>query len=171
MPQRILYDIGYRFPGTRLTVLENLPPRKRNSYALCLCDCGREIAILIARVKNGNTKSCGCLATEKKREVAREKNITHGLSGHSLYFIWKSIKSRCGNSKDKDYKWYGGRGIRLCNEWQKNFQAFFDASIKAGWREGLQIDRIDNDKGYEPGNIHFVTSKENNRNKRSAAIL
>jgi len=91
----------------------------------------------------------------------------HGLSRHPLYFIWKTIKSRCGNEKDKDYKWYGGRGIRLCDNFCNDFQSFYDYLMACGWREGCQVDRIDNSKGYEVGNIRLVTSKENNRNKRN----
>ena len=165
MSKRILFETGSRFPDSRLTVLENLPVRNRNSWVRCLCDCGREVEVFAARAKSGNTKSCGCLSVERKREIVKARNKTHGLTRHPLYSIWKAIKSRCGNKKDKDYSRYGGRGIFICEEFRNDFMCFFEHVMSSGWREGLQIDRIDNDKGYEPGNLRFVTSKENNRNR------
>lgn len=84
---------------------------------------------------------------------------------NKIYLLWKSIKHRCCNKKDKSYKNYGGRGITICEDWL-NFDNFYNWLISSNYKEGLQIDRINNDKGYSPENCHFVTCSENQRNKR-----
>ena len=95
------------------------------------------------------------------------KNKTTDDNGKSskVYMVWKSIKHRCTNPKNKDYKNYGARGINICESWL-SFDNFYDWIISSNYKEGLQIDRKDNNKGYSPGNCSFVTHKENQLNKR-----
>jgi hypothetical protein len=92
--------------------------------------------------------------------------IKHGCSNHRLFPTWKSIKRRCTSPKHEAYHNYGGRGITMCEEWLNSPKSFIDWCIENGWREGLQIDRIDNNSGYYPENCRFVTPKENLRNTR-----
>jgi hypothetical protein len=84
-----------------------------------------------------------------------------------LYRVWDGIVQRCYNHKAKNYHNYGGRGIKMLEEWRNSFASFEDFCLSNGWVHGLQIDRIDNDGGYFPGNIRFVTRAENLRNKRT----
>src|SRR3990167_9233467 len=104
-------------------------------------------------------KSCGC-----------HKNIKHGGFGTRLYKIWEGMKSRCLNSNRKAYKNYGGRGITICNEWLE-FIPFRDWALSNGYKENLQINRINNDGNYEPSNCDFVPIKENLRNRRNTITL
>ena len=125
-------------------------------YALFLClVCLKEV---IREKENGKRqKSCGCL------------KIKHGGKGTKLYMIWNSMKKRCLNLKSTNYKDYGGRGITICNDWLE-FIPFRDWALNNGYKEGLQINRINNNGNYKPNNCNFVTSKENNRNRRGQKI-
>ena len=90
----------------------------------------------------------------------------HNLSKHPLYRIWGDMKRRCYNKQCKSYKDYGLRGITVCNQWKEDFLKFYNWAIQNGYRKGLQIDRKNNNKGYEPENCRFTTSIENNNNRR-----
>ena len=92
--------------------------------------------------------------------------LTHGKSNTRLYRIYKSMKSRCYNSHNKSYERYGGRGIKICNEWINDFQAFYNWSINNGYKEDLTMDRIDNNKGYSPTNCRWVDRKTQCGNTR-----
>lgn len=128
----------------------------------CRCDCGKTTTSTTTNLRRKHTKSCGCLNTENR--------IRHGKRtrtwSHRLYGIWDNMKSRCGNPNTKYYDRYGGRGITVCGEWVNSFQTFYDWAMVNGYQEGLQIDRIDNDGNYEPGNCRWVTKKTNLNNTR-----
>lgn len=98
-------------------------------------------------------------------------SFKHGLTKTLLYGTWSRLKSRCTNQKHQDYHHYGGRGITICDDWKENFQAFYDWSITNGYRKGLTIDRINNDKGYCPENCRWATVKEQSNNRRSNTCL
>jgi len=89
----------------------------------------------------------------------------HGFSSTKLYKLWKDMRRRCENPKRKRYNRYGGRGIKVCEEWKKDFRPFWEWAMSHGYAEGLQIDRRDNDGDYCPSNCRFVTSLENARNR------
>ena len=141
--------------------------RRRHAYLVCQCECGSVVAVNRCDLVSGHTVSCGCFGRER-RAVAR---ITHGFSSHHLYRIFRGMKDRCCKKEHKAYRNYGGRGIRICNEWLENPGLFIQWGIQNGWERKLQIDRIDNDGDYTPENCRFVTSRINNRNRRSSRMV
>ena len=127
-----------------------------------------EAALTDLRV--GDTKSCGCLDREVKKAARPPLNLTHGCSRHDgtklpEYMIWQAMKDRCLNPRNKFYSYYGGRGIQVCQEWQNSFQVFL-AHIGRRPARGLQLDRIDNSRGYQPGNVRWATKAEQMANRR-----
>lgn len=133
----------------------------------CVCDCGTKCTIRGYSLLRGKTQSCGCLNKEKQKDF--RGHYTHEMSKHPLYKVWKGMKKRCCNKNDKRYHRYGGRGIKICKEWEKpeNFIAW---GLQNGYKKGLSIDRIDNDGNYEPSNCRFITITENRRNSSLAKI-
>ena len=142
----------------RLTVIKYLG----HSKWLCKCDCGNHTIVAASRLKNGTTKSCGCLQLEFVKKGAHR---IHGLSKSKLSYVLGNMIERCYNPKNNRYKHYGARGIRVCDEWLNNHKSFYDWALANGYHEGLSIDRIDNDKDYSPENCRFVdnTVQMNNR--------
>jgi len=145
-----------------LTVIEEDTVRTNRGALkwICLCTCGNTASVIGNHLKNGNTKSCGCL----HKKVSSELNTKHGLVKHPLYTVWANMKSRCSNHKSKHYKNYGGRGITVCGEWADDFMNFYE-DMSVDWKKNLELDRRDNDKGYYKDNCRWITRKQNTRNK------
>lgn len=154
--------IGQKFG--RLTVIEECKERDKHRHILfkCVCDCGNYVNVLGTELRNGRTKSCGCLQKEK----AKEANTKHGKRNTRLYRIYYAMINRCYRINNANYINYGGRGIVVCDEWKHNFEAFYNWAIN-NYKEGLTIDRIDHDGNYEPDNCKWITYKEQNNNKRN----
>lgn len=137
--------------------------------------CGKrrkiEYMMLIASFKEDgrHRKIWECGDCEESNKGYEPK---HGLVKHPLYWVWTGIKRRCYNKSVPAYKWYGAKGVFVYEPWIADFKAFYDWCILNGWRHGLQVDRYPNKLGgYEPGNIRFVTSKQNNRNRVNNRIV
>jgi hypothetical protein len=139
---------------------------------LCRCDCGNTKEVPTYRLKNGHTRSCGCLRKEAIRE-RRGGNWTHGESNSRLYNIWVGMKQRCYNRKAPNYKYYGGKEIKVCSRWKESdgYWAFRRWALNHGYRDSLVIDRIDSKKGYWPRNCQWVTQSENIKKARKEQKL
>lgn len=151
---------GRRFG--RLTALKGTGKRTAGSIIwMCLCACGNFTMVQANNLKNGNTRSCGCL----RQDVAKKIRYKHGDSCRDLisrlYKIWDSMKTRCYSPISKDYKNYGKRGIKVCDEWKNNYRTFKFWAILNGYQDNLTIDRIDNDGNYEPSNCQWLTRSDN----------
>lgn len=134
---------------------------------LCQCDCGNKVEVRAYNLKNGNTLSCGCL---QKENAAKQKR-THGMTGTRLYFTWQHIIGRCKRKSDRAFKWYGGRGITVCEEWLNSFECFHDWAMKNGYADNLTIDRIDVNGNYCPENCRWITIEEQQRNKSNNTFV
>lgn len=153
----------------RLTVLETFLKKrgkKNATYALCECDCGNKKVIELYRVKKGLSKSCGCLS----REITTKRNTKHGMRNHPAYDTYNGMMARCYNTNKKSYHHYGGRGIKVCDEWH-DIHKFLNWCDNNGFGKGNQLDRIDNEKGYSPDNCRFVTPTVNLRNTRRNIMI
>lgn len=132
-------------------------------YGIYKCGmCGTVCKASTEDVKAGKIVSCGCY--HKKR--IKEANTTHGLRYHELYNKWKAMRNRCVSPTDQSYKYYGGRGITVCDEWLKDPETFFEWCYTNGYEKNLSLDRIDNDLGYNPDNCRFTTKSVQSRNTR-----
>ncbi|MBE7128090.1 hypothetical protein [Bacillus mycoides] len=151
-----------------LGMLETSNGRKRR-FVLVKCTlCDKELEMRKDVFKK--SKSCGCI-----RKITGPQNssfkTTHGLTDSPLYSKWSNMKERCYRPENKRYDRYGARGITIYAEWKDNFISFYNWCMDNGYKEGLQLDRIDNDGNYEPGNCRFVTPKQNSRNRSSNIIV
>ena len=135
----------------------------------CRCDCGETVLVSGKNLRDGHTQSCGCLRRETSKETIlriRPRKARKERSPKSrLYRIWEAMRQRCNNPNRDNYCYYGGRGIRVCPEWD-SFRAFEKWSLAHGYQEDLSIDRINNDDGYSPDNCRWVTMKVQAANKR-----
>lgn len=155
----------------RLTVIKRVEDDKhQNARWLCKCDCGNFTEALGISLRNGRTKSCGCLLKEVKRRRKKDKRYIDC----PLYWRFSRIKDRCYNINNPRYKDYGGRGIKICDEWldkEKGFINFYNWAISNGYKEGLTIDRINVNGDYEPNNCRWATMIQQNNNKRNNIIV
>ena len=130
------------------------------------CQCGAQCVKagqdVTKEVKRGGTPNCGCMTGR----LIGSKNITHGMSRHKAYAVYRSMVDRCTLETHRAWANYGGRGIKVCDAWLGSFEAFWQ-DMGGTYKPNLDLDRKDNEAGYSPENCHWVTRRENAMNKRT----
>ena len=133
------------------------------------CSCGNLVvkvgACVTKELRRGGTPNCGCL----RGQLIRARTMTHGMSKHPAYWVWRSMRDRCRLPTHQSWKRYGGRGISVCARWEESFENFWE-DMGAGYRSGLDLDRINNNAGYSKENCRWTSRKENARNTRRSRI-
>ena len=138
---------GRRFG--KLTIIDRAPNKGKKVTWNCRCDCGNKTKAATSDLMLGKRVTCGCVQTK------------HLGSRTRLYRIWTGMKNRCSNPNSVEFKWYGGRGISICQEWLDDFTPFRDWAMANGYKSHLSIDRVDNDGNYRPSNCQWITVAEN----------
>lgn len=140
---------------------------------ICRCSCGNEKDVLVSgyHLTSGHTSSCGYVRADLQKEI----HTIHGNTDHygkksKLYNSWRGMRERCNNKKHQVYEYYGGRGIRACDEWDK-FEEFMIWAVNNGYKEGLTIDRIDVNADYCQSNCRWASNVEQCNNKRNNRLL
>lgn len=157
----------------RLTVIERsedyVSPSGRHLVKWrCVCECGNKVEVTACQLSSGKTQSCGCL----RNDALIQRVTTHGGSHDRLYRVYHNMINRCYNKNSDDYKYYGGRGIIICDEWLNDYPAFKDWAYNNGYDDKATIgectiDRIDVDKNYSPDNCRWVDMKIQSQNRRN----
>lgn len=152
----------------RLTVLRlSHKDNRHECHWLCKCDCGNEKTVSGNKLRSGNTKSCGCMQKEFLDGRMRRK---HGLTNTKLYATWENMKHRCSDPNNWMYPHYGGRGIKVCEEWLDS-STFFEWALSHGYEEGLSIERTNVNGNYEPNNCKWVPIEEQYLNRTDSHFV
>lgn len=151
---------GDRYGMLTVVGMDTKTTKGGERFWICRCDCGNTTSVRTGSLRSGNTKSCGCM-----------ERMKHGGSHSRLYGVWESMKRRCNNPNCDHYESYGGRGIKVCEEWNESFYAFQQWAESSGYDPDAPhgectLDRIDNNGNYGPSNCHWVDMKTQAGNRR-----
>ena len=166
MGSRLVDIVGNRY-GRLVVIGYEGKGNSRHHKWKCQCDCGNIVIVQGLNLKNGHTKSCGCLASEKSKERATK----HNMCETRLCKEWYRMLNRGTNTNWNEAHRYALRGITVCEEWKNSFESFKEWSLANGYDDTLSLDRIDNDKGYSPDNCRWADRKTQGRNKSNNVIL
>lgn len=148
-----------------LTVIDG-PIKDGRIWWLCRCACGTEKQVRQDHMRSQRVISCGCHQKRRTSEVSK----IHGMKNTRIYTCWRNMKTRCYNPNFIGFDRYGGRGIRVCEEWQE-FLPFYEWAMANGYKDDLSIDRIDNDGNYCPQNCRWATTKGQALNRSSNCLI
>lgn len=172
MTHKERYDIT-RFIGQKfnmLTVVEDLGKKNQSSVVRVRCECGKELVKNLTEVKTGSTRSCGCI-----RKLINKPPIctTHGFCGTPIYNVWAGMRARCLTKTNPYYPNYGGRGVKICDEWVNDAGAFCMWAMASGYKKGLELDKDKGSDGmlYSPERCSFISKRQNNWHKRNSKII
>lgn len=156
---------GSRFE--KLIVLEDGFKKGKEIYCHVKCDCGNDFYVRKACLKNKNTRSCGCI----HREQLADRNASHMMSNSKIYIIYHGIIGRCYVKSNTGYKNYGAIGVKMCDEWVKSFEVFYEWAINNGYKEGLSIERVNVNGNYSPENCTWIEKNKQALNKRNSVFV
>ena len=163
-PFKIKYNEG-EIIKNGISFIKDMPSETKRRKALFKCYCGKEFIATIENIK-GHTKSCGC-AIKKGMESYMYK---HGMNKSTEHKSWTHIKDRCYNPNNKSYKYYGGRGITVCDRWLESFENFFeDMGLKPDPTYSIERENVDGN--YEPNNCVWANRETQANNKRNNVII
>lgn len=162
---------GKRFGRLTAISFHGLSDKNKSRLWFCRCDCGGYAILPVGQLNSGHTKSCGCLRGETTINRSTKHGYASNTKTHPLYYVWSSICQRCTNPKNIRFKDYGGRGIGIKTEWKNNPGVFIDWCIENGWKQGLTIERINNNDGYYPHNCKFISHQKQAKNTRRTVYL
>lgn len=162
---------GLRFGRLFVVEVDKIKTNKHDTYWKCVCDCGKEKSVTTGHLTAGTVTSCGCLRKEQAIERFRQAaidNIKHGKCDTHLYKVWDVMRQRCNNPNNPGYRWYGKKGVKVCEEWNE-FSKFEKWAFENGYEYNsnvprnlrLSIDRIDSNGDYCPQNCRWISIYEN----------
>ena len=154
--KRLKIELGSKY--YRWTIQEEKPSVNGRRYVIAKCDCGNERLVNLQSIIKGSSKSCGCVGIEKIGNL----NKSHQLYKTPEYIIWKAMKARCKNVNNK---YYGGKGIMVCDRWVNSFENFIQDMGKMP--KGYSIDRINSDGNYEPSNCRWADKDTQIKNRKN----
>jgi hypothetical protein len=153
--RKLEISVGSKYD--RWTIEEEKPSVNGRRFVIVKCECGNERLVNLQSIIRGSSKSCGCLNNERISQL----NKSHQLSKSPEYIIWKAMKARCKNIENK---YYGGKGIKVCDRWINSFENFIEDMGKMP--EGYSIDRINSDGNYEPNNCRWADKDTQIKNRQ-----
>ena len=156
----MINEVGNKYG--KLTVIRYDHSRQGNTYWLCQCDCGMTTVARGNALRTGHTKSCGCVGRSTRFPSKHGESHDHKTR---LYNIWVHMRNRCNNPNREAYKWYGGKGVKVCEEWNE-YSNFKEWAMANGYDDGMTIDRIDATKDYCPSNCRWLSKSDNSKHRQ-----